>query len=251
MKTREIPLDCVLTQEERLERGKELAAYGGKVDELKDEKKVAGSEYTQAIKNTEAKVRELRRAVKDGEEERMVPCEFQPDTEKWEIVTVRLDTNEEVDRRAMSPGEREANSQGQLFDEDGNAINAEDVEAEEAKADQDELDGELAIDKSNRKPVTKGDDLLGEVENLTTGVWLAWVDDGLLGSDDDDEWFRTSAVKEALEDPAAMNVAFKTKKAAMAAITEWTASEAEAEASEEVEGAGEGPEVEPAQAGAH
>lgn len=163
---RQMPLTCTLTDEERLQRAQKMSSYVAKLDDLQLQKKAAASQFNTAIKDTEAMVRGCRQAIDEGTEERMVDIRIEPDVSKWEMVTIRLDTEEEVDRRGMSQEERAKHGQTEMFDgdegdeveasadDDGEAIEdgAAEEESASAAADADEVPKRTRRRKNTDEP---------------------------------------------------------------------------------------------------
>lgn len=159
-----------LTLEERDERNKRLLDALDRTDELEDEMAEAKSAVKAKQDQNDKLIKDLRRAVKKGEEERMVDCE-----EYWRagtIVTKRLDTNTEIDVRAPTMAEEEEwnkDRQGTLpiVPKDGPNVET----PEQAAAASEDKDGKPLVNlkaeraKRSKKEPEKLEDTSGIVED--------------------------------------------------------------------------------------
>jgi hypothetical protein len=130
---RKMLLPCDLEPIEVTEFGEKLALLEERRGELQAEKKEFVADINDQLKSVDAEMSTLAKAVRDKKIEREVETKTIPDTDKWEMVTLRQDTGEEIDRREMSDRERMKHGQMELV---------VDNDTEEAKAEQDELDDE-------------------------------------------------------------------------------------------------------------
>lgn len=114
-------LTCKLTPDETRERGAALADHIERLDRLKARKKRIMSAVNDRKKVLEAEVDAAARAISSGEEARDVEVADRLDAtrEPKVVVTVRLDTDEEVDRRPAHAGDLQLPLlRGELADSD-------------------------------------------------------------------------------------------------------------------------------------
>lgn len=104
-------LDCKLTKHEWRSRAEEAAANHQKLLDMQAEHKVQKKAMKQAEDSLESRIRETLYAVRTGVEEREVECELVPDLRTDEMVVVRLDTGDEIERRPMTELEQKAHRQ--------------------------------------------------------------------------------------------------------------------------------------------
>jgi hypothetical protein len=100
-------LQCLLSQEERLLRGEELAGLLLTTHKLELEKKTFCDEIKQRLNSAEERAQDVGRQLREGKEWRDVECKEVPDYEAGEVLTVRSDTNEVIRSRRMRPEERQ------------------------------------------------------------------------------------------------------------------------------------------------
>lgn len=98
---RDLPVK--LTDEERLTKGDELVTAQTEYNELQAEKVKLSAEQ----KPIKKRVDKLVRTLKAGTELRPVQCEKRLIDATNEVVVVRMDTGEEIERRAQTPEERQ------------------------------------------------------------------------------------------------------------------------------------------------
>jgi hypothetical protein len=121
-------LEIPLTAEERAERGEMLASTILELFQLDVKAKESAGQFSAAKKKLEKKRYELATAVDTGRERRPVPCEERANERLFRVETVRLDTEEIVDVRAMSDEELSDAQQGKLFNARAAASNGDDGE---------------------------------------------------------------------------------------------------------------------------
>jgi hypothetical protein len=107
-------LPCKLTDKELIERGSKLASLQTEIDAKQAEKTAISA----AQKPLKKESRAIVRVLKNGTEVREVACEKRIFESSNEVAVVRLDTNEEVERRTLSFEER----QGDFFAEAGDHV---------------------------------------------------------------------------------------------------------------------------------
>jgi hypothetical protein len=95
-------LEVKLTEAELLRRGDDMAAAECEIEKLKEERKALNV----SIQNAAGTRADLAHTIERGTEEQAVQCEWRPDYPKNVFRLVRLDTNAEVDTRAMTADER-------------------------------------------------------------------------------------------------------------------------------------------------
>ena len=86
-------------------------------EQVLEERQTALAGFKERVSALDTEVRELMRHVREGAVDQEVRVEHTMDWKSNSVVTVRLDTGEEVRRRAMTPEER----QGNLFRFDDDA----------------------------------------------------------------------------------------------------------------------------------
>lgn len=101
----------VLTDQEQIAKGRELADLLGENEILKAEKTAVGAR----IKSNQARIEELRTAVEFGRILKDVECKRFADYAEKESILIRMDTGEEVGRRPLTHDERQ--QEFQLDDE--------------------------------------------------------------------------------------------------------------------------------------
>lgn len=100
-------LECKLTEDEVLAKGRELALEQDELDEAERQKKRVTEDAKAAVEERRGRVRTLSRIVRDGSEDRRVGCEEYLDFANQRAYTVRMDTGEEVETRPLSEFERQ------------------------------------------------------------------------------------------------------------------------------------------------
>lgn len=107
--------------EEYEKTAEKLAVKIAEVDKLEASKKEAAKDFTDRIMIAAREQEALRKIVETHTKEEMVPCEETPDFTKNRVVTIRLDTQEQIEERAMDSGERAKWGQGDLVPESSSA----------------------------------------------------------------------------------------------------------------------------------
>jgi hypothetical protein len=105
---------CELSQDERIQRGTQLGSVVQEIASLEAQKKAATESYGAQIKLAKSRRDKLAEAAKTGRELQAVSCNVLADIARGCYVTVRTDTGEEVDSRAMSSSELDHERQTDL-----------------------------------------------------------------------------------------------------------------------------------------
>lgn len=104
-----------LTEADVVDRGAQLAQLHKVYDEAELAKKQATSAHSKALKDIRKQMQALSSAVREHKEYREVAIRETEDARKFEVVTVRCDTEQEIRRRAMTPEELEKARNPSLF----------------------------------------------------------------------------------------------------------------------------------------
>ena len=112
-------LPCALTNDELLEKGQLAAGCVAELRKLEDEKAEAAKRIGEAIKEKQSEQRRLAHEISTRSEVRPVECRTVALFQTRQMITVREDTGETVEKRPMTDGEVAAMKQGRLFDGDG------------------------------------------------------------------------------------------------------------------------------------
>lgn len=102
-----LSLPCPLTLEELVDRSQRLARLLNELDRMEDEHAETRRDMKDQRERLEASVRDVRRVVAAGKEDREIEVEDRMDYEAGHVVRHRTDTGQEVWRRKMSPEERQ------------------------------------------------------------------------------------------------------------------------------------------------
>lgn len=108
-------LHCRLTDTELLVLGDEMACAMGAVGKLEGDKKQSADDFKAQIEKKYAEISDLAGKVRTKEIDRQVECTVTVDFEARCVRTVRDDTGEVIEERAMTATE----CQAALFDVDG------------------------------------------------------------------------------------------------------------------------------------
>ena len=101
-------LRCQLTDEEKIEAGRELAETTNELEEIQDDKSQVVSEFKARTTAAEAKIALLGNKLRSGYEIRDVKCDIRFDWPKeGQKQTIRLDTNEVVYTHDMTEEEKQ------------------------------------------------------------------------------------------------------------------------------------------------
>lgn len=123
---------CVLSPEEVDRAGRLLARKIAdrtlKVEERKEKAKAMADE----ISEIDAEIERLSEAVNTGKERRPIPVSERKDNRRFCVETIRHDTLDVIETRAMSTEEAEQARQPSLFDERATAQSRDDVPPPEA-----------------------------------------------------------------------------------------------------------------------
>lgn len=103
MQTKTLP--CQLTEEEIRLRGLRLATLRSEIGDIEIEKKAANQEFKERIESREKQCGTLVKQITSGQEYREVIIEEVKDWESQSVRTIRVDTGETVEVRAMTPRE--------------------------------------------------------------------------------------------------------------------------------------------------
>jgi len=100
-------LPCVLTETEKMERGRQLADLEYAKAEIERAKKTANDRFKDELTATELAIEKTTVIVRAGEENRDVECEWR---KNWDVMIkslIRLDTGEIVETAAIREEERQ------------------------------------------------------------------------------------------------------------------------------------------------
>jgi uncharacterized protein (UPF0335 family) len=100
-------LQCLLTQDEKLIRGEELAQLLLTTHKLELEKKTFCDDIKSKLAEAEERAQDVGRQLREGKEWRDIECKEVPDFEHGQVDTVRTDINEVIRSRRMRPEERQ------------------------------------------------------------------------------------------------------------------------------------------------
>lgn len=100
-------LQCLLSLDEKLVRGEELAQLLLTTHKLELEKKTFNDDIKKQLGDAEERSQDIGRQLREGKEWRDIECKEVPDYEAGEILTVRSDTNDVIRSRRMRPEERQ------------------------------------------------------------------------------------------------------------------------------------------------
>ena len=98
-------LPVELTDEQAKEKAKSLAQVCEEIAKVEDEKAASAKQFNGKISELETKRADLARIVRTGKEDRQVECQEEIIRDDRSVVTVRLDTGEEIRRRDAHPNE--------------------------------------------------------------------------------------------------------------------------------------------------
>ena len=76
--------------------------------DLEDKKKSSSKQFADVIQERDNEIRAIVKVLKNPVEVKMIDCEWRPNDAGTEKVLVRLDTDEEIERRPLSAEERAA-----------------------------------------------------------------------------------------------------------------------------------------------
>lgn len=107
-----LTLPCPLTEAELLERGQRISELVREHGAVEEEKRSAASEYKTRLDDLDKQIRDLAVEVRSKSALRPVEVRREKDYERDVEETIRCDTGEVIETRALAPGERQA----QLFD---------------------------------------------------------------------------------------------------------------------------------------
>lgn len=100
-------LPCRLDVTELLTKGQDLEAALQRRDEIERERKNAADGFKQQLEEQAASIRELRKCIRTGTEDRPVSVRVTRDYRRGRVVHIRMDTGEIVSDRAMIAAERQ------------------------------------------------------------------------------------------------------------------------------------------------
>lgn len=103
MQTKTLP--CQLTEEEIRLRGLRLATLRSEIGDIEIEKKAANQEFKERIESREKQCGTLVKQITSGQEYREVIVKDVEDFDKQQVCTIRVDTGDTVEVRAMTPHE--------------------------------------------------------------------------------------------------------------------------------------------------
>ncbi len=108
---------CHLTEEEKIEKGSELAGHVQIIESLQEEKRAHAAAAKTKIDSHNLETNTLALALRNGYEYRMLECRKVINYAQRTVDIVRLDTGELVQTRPMEIGEGQEN----MFDETPNS----------------------------------------------------------------------------------------------------------------------------------
>ncbi|MEE9905533.1 MAG: hypothetical protein K4305_08945 [Chlorobium sp.] len=121
-------LPCLLTDGEKIEKGRELSGLIATIGDLQVQKKAHADRLKKEIEGHEVEVEDISKIIRDGFEFRMVECIEERDYEKMMIHVIRTDCGSIVRSRAMTIDER----QESMFEEQAEEADVMDVSADGA-----------------------------------------------------------------------------------------------------------------------
>jgi hypothetical protein len=101
-------LYCPLAPDELQARGSELATKMEEREQIEAELTEVKQAFKSRLEGVGNLISELKQIVLERREKRDIECFNHMDFENDIVVTLRTDTNQEVDRRRMTPEERQA-----------------------------------------------------------------------------------------------------------------------------------------------
>lgn len=101
-------LACVLTDQELIEKSKELAKANEDLETAEDRKKDLMADITATIKKHEANIGQLARIVSQGKEYREIKCEWEINYTRGIKTLYRQDTGEIVKTGTVTQKDRQA-----------------------------------------------------------------------------------------------------------------------------------------------
>lgn len=113
----EEPLECILTDAERQERGIMLADVDKRIDAKDAERREVAKGFSTVLKTLKAERAPLIEAVETGKDTRLIKCHEIHNFERNNVTVIRVDTQAVVRERAMEPHEREKHAQPSLIDD--------------------------------------------------------------------------------------------------------------------------------------
>lgn len=120
--------ECELSQDELLSRGEHLAQLVEAVTELEQQKKDYAATINARIKVLQEETAEVAKPLRTHRDEVEVDIAFLGDFAANEVLIVRLDTGDVVDRRPMNGPERERLAQRSLFPTPDETLTDEEVQ---------------------------------------------------------------------------------------------------------------------------
>ena len=102
-----LELRCDLTLEEQRLKGVQLAEQEHKIAELENKMKLSNQVIKEEIKEITTALSKNTQEIRQGWEFRQVKCQMTYDYSRATVVTVRIDSGEVVDERAMNQDERQ------------------------------------------------------------------------------------------------------------------------------------------------
>lgn len=94
-------LKVKLTDDEVLQRARDLIEADEEIERIDAEKKESAENFAEMKKEQLARKTKARGAVKDGEEDREVECQWEPDWKAKQWLLKRLDTGETIEASTM------------------------------------------------------------------------------------------------------------------------------------------------------
>ena len=103
----ELDLPCPIDAVQLQRRSALLARAELEMKLLDDERREAAAGFSKRLKKARENIQKLAHEVNEEAELRPVRCRIEPDFNRLAIVTIRLDTSEVVEDRAMTDEERQ------------------------------------------------------------------------------------------------------------------------------------------------
>lgn len=112
MQTQQLPVK--LTDEEKLEKARQLSGLIDEVTNLKEEQKAANADFKSRIEERDLDAKKIAKMIREGQEVRPVEVIEEKDYDDRKIRTIRKDTGEVVGIRPMELDD----TQEEMFGED-------------------------------------------------------------------------------------------------------------------------------------
>lgn len=100
-------LKCMLTDEQVKQSAEEMARAYDDLKAMEEEEKSVKEQFKSRRSEIETRIGFNQRRVRDKYEHRQVECERKTDYKMDEVTTLRIDTNEIIERRPLTPEEKQ------------------------------------------------------------------------------------------------------------------------------------------------